>query len=108
MSLASKSDRLGPEKWISVQLLQKSTLHKSWNSGDYSVDYVMFVDCFGAIRMIFGGLETGLEVSNFSSEPSWSDAGVGIGMLRGESLTFGYLMLEDSLGYPYYRLINVR
>ena len=51
----------------------------------------------------------------------WSDAGVGIGMLRGISLlsahqcwmipllgnTIGYLMLEDSLGFPYYRLFNI-
>ena len=51
----------------------------------------------------------------------WSDAGVGIGMLRGisllsanlywmiplDSLTIGYLILDDSLGVPYYRLINV-
>ena len=36
------------------------------------------------------------------------DAEVGIGMLMGESLTFGYLMLDDALGVPYYRLINVR
>ena len=28
--------------------------------------------------------------------------------VEGESLTFGYLMLDDSLGYPYYRLFNVR
>ena len=46
--------------------------------------------------------------------PPRSDAGVGIGMLRGgnryvegESLIFGYLMLNDALGYPYYRLINI-
>ncbi len=28
--------------------------------------------------------------------------------VEGDLLTFGYLMLNDSLGYPYYRLFNVR
>ena len=28
--------------------------------------------------------------------------------VEGDLLTFGYLMLDDSLGYPYYRLFNVR
>ena len=27
--------------------------------------------------------------------------------VEGDLLTFGYLMLNDSLGYPYYRLINI-
>jgi hypothetical protein len=27
--------------------------------------------------------------------------------VEGDLLTIGYLMLNDSLGYPYYRLINV-
>ena len=27
--------------------------------------------------------------------------------VEGEPLTFGYLLLDDSLGYPHYRLINV-
>ena len=27
--------------------------------------------------------------------------------VEGDLLTFGYLMLDDSLGYPYFRLFNV-
>ena len=27
--------------------------------------------------------------------------------VEGDLLTFGYLMLDDALGFPYYRLINV-
>ena len=27
--------------------------------------------------------------------------------VEGEPLTFGYLMLDDSVGFPYYRLFNV-
>jgi hypothetical protein len=38
--------------------------------------------------------------------PPRSDAGVGIGMLMGDLLTFGYLMLYDALGFPYFRLFN--
>ena len=26
--------------------------------------------------------------------------------IKGDLLTFGYLMLDDSLGYPYFRLFN--
>ena len=37
--------------------------------------------------------------------------GLGIhfwGKIPIDLLTFGYLMLDDALGYPYYRLFNVR
>ena len=61
-------------------------------------------------RSLSGVLRYGLQepwkiMGGYGTTPvGW---GGGNRYVEGDLLTFGYLMLNDSLGYPYYRLINV-
>ena len=63
----------------------------------------VFGDC-GHIKKN-GKSSYGTTHSGYGTTPvGW---GGGNRYVEGDLLTFGYLMLNDSLGYPYYRLINV-
>ena len=94
MTCERQPQRVPTEPTDCEKELQKSSLFGAWPGGLRE-----------ALTII------NLQINLFITHSGYGTTPVGWGggnrYVEGDLLTFGYLMLNDSLGYPYYRLINV-